>query len=231
MEARSFSNGITLSEITDLILEDNQCTGKRIYIIFIFCNLNFLNLVQLVQCGNFRRLNCDFFAVEQNFFKNFPKLQILNLNSFGLTEVPDLAMNTNLLELQMKNNSIMTIAAEKLLGNPPDYSRLLGLTVLDVANNKLKSVDQQLLKSMRNLKSLNLASNDLTSFPLLSLSESSSLEYLDLKSNEIETLLDWGVVGRMNLQIDITGKLSNTLTTATCAIEKLFCPNFMSIFD
>ena len=129
-----------------------------------------------------------------------------------LTEMPNLATNANLLELHLNNNSLMTIDVQKLLASPPSYSQVLVLTILEAANNRIKSIDNAILRSTNNLKTLNLGSNELTSFPLKSLSQSSNLEYIDLKSNQIETLMDWNITGRNNLKIDITGMYPPLLT-------------------
>ena len=119
--------------------------------------------------------------------------------------MPNLVTNANLLELYLNNNSLMAIDVQKLLDSPPNYSKMLSLIVLEAANNRIKSIDNEMLKSMRSIKTLNLGSNKLTSFPLKSLSQSSSLEYINLESNQIETLMDWNITGRTNLNIDITG--------------------------
>ena len=145
-------------------------------------------------------------------FQNLPKLQILNLNKMELTEMPNLATNANLLELHLNNNSLMTIDVQKLLGSPPNYSQVLALTILEAANNRIKSIDNEILRSMNGLETLNLGSNELTSFPLKSLSQSSNLEHIDLKSNQIETLMDWNITGTNNLKIDITGMYPPPLT-------------------
>ena len=130
----------------------------------------------------------------------------------GLTEMPNLAANANLLELHLNNNNLMTIDVQKLLESPPSYSQVLALRILEVANNRIKSIDNEILRSMNNLKTLNLESNELTSFALKSLSQSSNLEYINLKSNQIEILMDWNITGRSNLKIDITGMYPLLLT-------------------
>ena len=108
-------------------------------------------------------------------------------------------------ELHINNNSLNNINATNLLGNPPDHSKIIPLTILNAAHNTIGSIDSAVMKSMTNLKKLNLGTNQLASFPLDSLVRSTSLEYVNLESNKIETLSDWGVMGRNGLKIDVTG--------------------------
>ena len=149
-----------------------------------------------------------FLTVETDLFQSFPNLQILNINKVGLLQLPNLTMNTgNLQELHINNNSLSEINPTNLLGSPPDYSRMMALTTLSAAHNEIGSIDSGMLRSMNNLKNLNLGSNQLETFPLGSLTGSAALEYINLESNQIETLLDWGVTGRSNFKIDVTGNL------------------------
>lgn len=144
-------------------------------------------------------------SVEAGLFQNLPNLLVLNVNRAGLSILPDLTANLNLQQLHISNNSLVTLDPVKLFGNPPDYSKVMQLTVLSAAHNRITSVERDLVASLTNLEILNLGFNQLTNFPLDSLVNSVNLEYLSLESNQIETLVDWGISGRTNLNIDITG--------------------------
>lgn len=139
-------------------------------------------------------------------FQFLPNLLVLNLNTMGLSELPDLSGNKGTLqELSVSGNALVNLNPIRLLGNPPDYSTAAAIRILNAENNNIRSVDGDLLNVMPNLKRLLLRGNELVSFPLESLVGAEDLEYLDLSVNRIEELEDWGIT-RRNIKVDLSGE-------------------------
>ena len=90
-----------------------------------------------------------------------------------------------------------------LLGDPPDYSQHIAMTVLTLTNNGLKSISGELLRTMTNLRNLNLIGNKLSTFLMIQLETLHNLQSVFLESNELKTFCDIGHRNRQGLRIEI----------------------------
>ncbi|BFZ05148.1 hypothetical protein BsWGS_08187 [Bradybaena similaris] len=142
--------------------------------------------------------------VSDEAFINLPALQELRLSEVhDMTQFPDLTGTMNLTVLQLDRANIKSIPKEicaflrKLktfdvhsnkIGVIPEMSQCKSLTILNMANNELTSIDGQLFNGMDHLKDLTLSINYIHSIPEDAFIGLGALEYLNLAENQISEI-------------------------------------------
>ena len=115
----------------------------------LFYGLNFPNLVKL------HIVKSQVAMLEKNMFEGFPMLQSLTLNeNKRLRKIDNDAFSslTNLVELDLKNNSIVSI-------NQKHFAPLGNLKYLNLMNNRLKKFDLSILDYIGNIEEILIDGN------------------------------------------------------------------------
>ena len=111
--------------------------------------------------------------------KEQDKVQVLDLNNQGLTEIPvEIFQLTSLTELNLAYNQIKTI--------PPEVFQLTNLNVLRLAMNQIKEIPSELCQ-LTSLTQLVLEGNQIQVIPP-ELCQLTNLEFIHLESNLIRSL-------------------------------------------
>ncbi|XP_055900191.1 leucine-rich repeat-containing G-protein coupled receptor 5-like isoform X3 [Biomphalaria glabrata] len=143
-------------------------------------------------------------SVSSNAFVNLPALQELKLSEVhNMAMFPNLTGTMNLTKITLDRANIRFIPndlcslLEKLsvldvhsnkIEEFPAMSNCKKLTILNMANNFLKSLDGQPFKGMDSLVDLTLNTNSIKNIPQDAFTGLSTLEYLNLAENEIRDI-------------------------------------------
>jgi leucine-rich repeat protein SHOC2 len=137
------------------------------------------NLSLINRFSNLSQINIENCSIENQInISNLSKLEIFNANHNKLKDFPNGISNSKgLKEIYLRENII------EILNDSVNF--LVSLEVLDLSNNRLKSLPN--LKQLKNLTTLSLANNDFNSFPK-ELLELGGLKELNFSFNKINSI-------------------------------------------
>lgn len=139
--------------------------------------------------------------------------QCVKVNYQCKFQIPDFAFrNLSTRKLFLKGNAITTIHANAFMGPLLD-----SLQVLDISDNKLRTVTQPGMPVLRNLHILNLCNNSIASLPpnaFLNYQSRFSLRELDLSANQLSRIPNHTFSGLEMLQtLAVTKNLLKIIPT------------------
>lgn len=117
-----------------------------------------------------------FTKLENKYFKEFPKLQSLNITNNILADNNAFVSSTNLVHLDLSLNCIKSI-------NQIQLSELINLETLILSRNRIECIEENAFLNLKNLKKLDLSFNRLSILNPRCFNGIENLKYLDLRYN------------------------------------------------
>lgn len=215
-----------LTQLTRIDLSDNNFTGDP---------TNTLSSLVLLEDLS---LGYNHFETNQlnAFLQNFPKLKVLNLANFGLTQIPNnVATLSHLESLNLSNNPIsanfsslqplsslrnLDFSGTQLTAIPSAFSSLTQLTSLNLSHNLFSNNYSAPLASLTKIEWLSLENNAMTSLPV-EISGLHNLVHLNVSRNKISGGLS-SLASLTNLeQIFLDYNLLETFPEELLPLQKL----------
>ncbi|XP_052744996.1 protein artichoke [Bicyclus anynana] len=194
----------SLVQLHTLDLSWNLLLGKDLSSL-LFVNNKYITYLSFA--GN------DMNGTPDSLLQSLEVLEVLDLNSCGITEVAKFATQSNLKtikELNLSSNKISKLVNEEIFKN------LHNLEILNLAHNELEHIDENVVAPLRNLKVFNLSHNELTYLSDNLFRRMLSLENIDLSHNliskvEVEMFLN-NPLKILNLSFNMFTFLPNTFS-------------------
>lgn len=184
---------------------------------------------------NLYRIFLDNLNVDESqfsFLKNQKNLSRLSLNNCNLSQIPDISLLKELIDLEFKDNKINDLGI---------LSNLNKLEYLDLSNNNINDISA--IKNLFNIEHLDLSNNNIKN--ISAIKNNKNLKSLDINNNPIEdisiikemTLLEWLNISYTDIDnINDISKLYKLKSINCSGLKKLksiraliFLPNVWSL--
>ena len=174
-----------------------------------FSGLKYITTIDILQKHNTVEL------IDKNAFSNLPVLKELDLSHYFFNIFPNFNGTTNLQRLKLQFSNITYLPknlcrylpnletldlSENTITTLPDFSRCKKLKVLDLFQNRIKTIEKQ-LTNLNKLEILTLSDNHLTVIANGTFTGSPHITNLYLDWNLIHTIEDYAFNGIQNLEV------------------------------